>query len=161
MAANQQDNDKLLSSMKLMEHAYSDHRRLLLLPLEYFKQQTELEEKHKRCFPRTASQLSRPSFATLSSRLNPMVFRKMFRMHPCSFQWLCSLLCESLGSEIFKPEGYWSVKLAWIEKAREKVGGILLGEIKLAIFLQMMAGGSYLDAILMYHVVHSTVYSCF
>ena len=46
-------------------------------------------------------------------------------------------------------------------QATNALGGVLSGEVKLAVMLRLMAGASYLDLLLIYEISTKSVYSVF
>ena len=85
----------------------------------------------------------------------------MFCLDYTSFQKLCLIIINKIGEKEFKPLGSQYANSGQMSDARKKVSSVLPGEIKIAIFLQILAGGSYLDVMAIYHVVNTTVYRCF
>jgi hypothetical protein len=79
----------------------------------------------------------------------------MFRMNRCSFDRLCECVISKVGESTF-PRSYEAIK-----NATNALGGVLSGEIKIAIMLCIMAGASYLDVLFVYGISTATVYSVF
>ena len=86
----------------------------------------------------------------------------MFRMNKFSFERLCEKICDTVGEEKFRPEGYLNVRQQpRTTEATMYVGGYIPGEVKLAVTLRMLAGSSYLDLLLVYSIGKTTVYDSF
>lgn len=81
-------------------------------------------------------------------------FRRMFRLRHSSFMRLCKRVCNSIGEEVFRPESYL---LLHHRSSHE----LISGEVKVAICIRMLAGGSYLDLIPMFDVCKSSLYHIF
>jgi hypothetical protein len=98
----------------------------------------------------------RKSWAEFQSGLTDRQFRRYFRMSRECFQLLCDRIEANVGEEEFKSEEYLkNLKHTDIESEKKKVnlmyaheastGGFVSGEIKLALTLRLLAGGSHLD----------------
>ena len=119
-----------------------------------------------RCLP--MRQL-RPTWEVFSTRLSDKVFRKMFRMPRLSFQHdLCSHVEASVGKSTFRSEITFfqdSRNQDFLNsvpaKGMQHVGGMLVGELKLAILLRLLAGGCYLDMVGMFFVSERSVFNVF
>ena len=73
-----------------------------------------------------------------------------------TFDHLCKDVEEQVGEEEFKPELYLLEKLTGEEKIPP-----IAGEVKMAIAIRMLAGGSYLDLIPLFGVCQGSVYNVF
>ena len=78
---------------------------------------------------------------------------------------LCRKIAKGVGEEEFKSEAYLetesrsNTKMAQIIRAhKESCGGFICGEVKLALSLRILAGGSYLDVSEIFHVLPNTCY---
>jgi hypothetical protein len=123
------------------------------------------QRRLNRCLP--MRQL-RPTWEVFSTRLSDKVFRKMFRMPPLSFQHLCSHVEASVGKFTFRSEITFfqdSRNQEFLNsvpaKGMQHVGGMLVGELKLAILLRLLAGGCYLDMVRMFFVSERSVFNVF
>jgi len=76
----------------------------------------------------------------------------MFRMKRESFRKLCDTVRDKIGDDEFKFEQ---------RKENEFYGGQVSGEIKMTMFLRILAGASYLDVYLIYDVHTSKIYKFF
>jgi len=83
-------------------------------------------------------------------------FRRMFRMEPDVFKRLCQTVCASITESIFKPEEHLMKKLG-----SDGVLKRISGEVKMAVCLRMMAGGSYLDLVPLFDVSSGHLYKIF
>ena len=89
----------------------------------------------------------------------------MYRMSRACFSQLCELIEEKVGEDNFKSENYLRrisderTTLGHIANAHESTtSGFISGEVKLAVTLRMLAGGSYLDLFLIYELFHTYPY---
>jgi DDE superfamily endonuclease len=79
----------------------------------------------------------RPSWDHFSGRISDTHFRRMFRMSRDAFGLLCGTICHRIGEATFKPEA----SLPQNARTNQTVAS----EIKVAVAIRMLAGGSYLD----------------
>jgi hypothetical protein len=130
----------------------------------YFQQLANLVSADRalcRSPPRTEA---RRSFESIASSLGNVKFRKLFRMERSSFDELCTQIKRRIGEENFKGEDWL---LSAQGKSRRTVaatdyfGGIISGEIKVAIMIRFLSGGSYLDIGMVYDVSDAAVYKSF
>lgn len=84
-------------------------------------------------------------FSWVEKKTKPKFFRRMFRMPLESFNLLCDRIKEKVGEDAFQPEN----KLFQSDAVDWKVPPIQ-GEVKVAVSLRLLAGGSYLDLIPMF-----------
>ena len=102
---------------------------------------------------------TRPTWTGFCNRISDRHFRKQFRMSRDAFCKLCSLLCTAVGEGIFRPE---SLSLSTSNAASlHGRGGLIPGEIKTALSLRLMAGGSYLDLMPLFDVSVAHIYLIF
>ena len=105
----------------------------------------------------------RLTWSEVNARISDAHFRRMFRMSRPCFQLLCSKIIRSIGERSFKSQAYLDAFLSEenvipsslynIYKAHEKTsGGFVSGEVKLAITIRMLAGGSALDLAVLFDV---------
>ena len=86
------------------------------------------------------------------------VFKRMFRMNKASFGNLCSRICLAVGEETFLSESHLATRSQpRTQEATQTVGGVVCGEIKVALTLRILAGSSYLDLTSKIHFFHNTV----
>lgn len=112
--------------------------------------------------PQSFAPRSLSSFSTLSVPLLDKKKRKMFqRMNRDSFQTLCHVFKMKVGTNVFKSKSYLHDNpTSKTAAACDANGGIISGEMKLPVFLGILAGAtSYLGMILFYLVGVATVYS--
>ena len=114
----------------------------------------------------------RKSWAQFQSNLTDRQFRRYFRMSRECFQHLCDRIVDNVGEIEFKSEEYLN-NLQYSHDERDKkiiqmlhahegsTGGFVSGEVKLALTLRLLAGGSYLDLALLYEVGPSYAYESF
>ena len=106
----------------------------------------------------------RLSWSTFINSVSDEQFRRMFRMTKECFNKLCRRIVDGIGEKKFKSEEYIESvsKLESIYTAHEATsGGYISGEVKLALTLRMLAGGSYLDLSLIYHCADTYVTTIF
>ena len=171
---------------KLGKRAKRDFMKILLameelncmednLLLQMLQKRHELKEK-KRAAARNRRCRQRRSWADFQQNLTDRQFRRYFRMERECFDYLCQRIIENVGEQDFKSEYYLrdlsngdanvvdSDKLYTtnILHAHEKTtGGFVSGEVKLALTLRLLAGGSYMDLALLFDVGFSTAYEIF
>ena len=107
----------------------------------------------------------RPTWENFSTRVNDTVFRKMFRMSCTCFMRLCQEVKVAVGAPVFKAENdvhsnhdligetpLWAIK---------QLGGLLPGELKIAILLRLLAGACYIDLIPLFYISETSVWNVF
>lgn len=112
---------------------------------------------------------NRTNWESFSSSVNDSHFRRMFRMPRDCFENLCNVIEGRVGERIFCSEKFIKKqlvdgkgKLANIFRAHQKTsGGFVCGEVRLAITLRMLAGGSYLDISYVFGVSYNHAYKIF
>jgi hypothetical protein len=138
-----------------------DELQLMLCQLLY--QHGKEERRLSRFKP--SPKAARRTWESFSNSISDVLFRRMFRMTKETFSKLCTELQSAVGDDTFKAEEYLrngsSSCHARTRKANEYKGGIVPGEVKLAMALRMLAGGSYLDIIVTYGVEKTFVYESF
>ena len=87
----------------------------------------------------------------------------MFRMPRDSFHTLCEHVVSKVGMSVFKPETSIQEKKTQIDTTEASMffGGVLCGELKLAVTIRILAGASYLDLLASYNISTASVYSIF
>lgn len=116
----------------------------------------------RRCYNKRTS-LPRSNWSEIIKILPDNIFRRMFRMKKEWFNDVRDEIIDTVGERAFKSE-YWlsyNSRLIPTYEACNKWGGVVSGEIKLAITIRMLAGASYLDLILSYGLKSSTIYKIF
>ncbi|KAL7545061.1 hypothetical protein ACHAWF_014107 [Thalassiosira exigua] len=115
----------------------------------------------------------RKSWAEFQSKLTDKQFRRYFRMSRECFQLLCEKIQTNVGERSFKSEQYLAdvregnvtqvhpLLKSMIHCHDESTGGFICGEIKLALTLRLLAGGSYLDLALLFECGWSHAYNIF
>ena len=108
----------------------------------------------------------RIEFSDLVGRTHKCVFRLMFRMNNPCFNPVCSRIESNIGREKFKSEAYLSEleeaytdnkKFNMFTANKKTTGGYLSGEIRVAIALRVLAGGSKFDIAAIFDIYISTV----
>ncbi|EJK58257.1 hypothetical protein THAOC_21635 [Thalassiosira oceanica] len=114
----------------------------------------------------------RKRWSDFSAKLTDRQFRRYFRMSRECFYLLCRRIEENVGEKAFKSEVFLDnlkytrdpnlVRMSKLMRAHENTtGGFISGEIKLALTLRLLAGGSYLDLSLLFECGSSTAYEIF
>jgi hypothetical protein len=91
-------------------------------------------------------------------------FRRYFRLSRESYQKLCTHLCVTVGENVFQPQERLHEERqqdGFRQGAIHACGGKLSGEVRVAIFLRILAGASYLDLMVIFQVVHDPIYRSF
>lgn len=122
---------------KLLDHIKEQRRLCRSLPLEK----------------------SRPTWTGFCNRVSDNHFRRQFRMSRRVFHNLCTVLCAAAGETTFRPERLNS--LTRNSASLQARGGLIAGEIKTAISLRLLAGGSYLDMMPLFDVSVAHIYLIF
>lgn len=107
--------------------------------------------------------------------LSDKIFRRTFRMSKACFKLLCIRIRNTVGEEEFKSEEYLRTQQNMendetpINNKKRKMfyartfnpGECICGEVKLAITLRLLAGGSYLDIAAFYCTGYTYTYQIF
>jgi hypothetical protein len=102
---------------------------------------------------------TRPTWTGLCNRVSDTHFRRQFRMSRNTFANLCTALSTAVGQHTFRPE---QLVLSTSNSASHvNRGGLIPGEIKAAISIRILAGGSYLDLTPLFDVSVSSIYAIF
>ena len=114
---------------------------------------------------------TRQSWQTFQSRLSDRQFRRYFRTSRECFQHLCDKIEGNVGRLKFKSEQYLrDLRVGRISEGKKglmddahlkSTGGFISGEVKLALTLRLMAGGSYMDLALLYETGFTYSYEIF
>lgn len=114
----------------------------------------------------------RMSWKSFHNKLTDRQFRRYFRMSRECFHLLCDKIKKNIGEREFKSEAYLErfrhaaagnkLNTTNILRAHEmSTGGFIAGEIKLAMTLRLLAGGSYMDLALLFTTGWSYSYKIF
>jgi hypothetical protein len=94
----------------------------------------------------------------LMQTLDDATFCHMFGMTRATFSVLCTTIEEKVGEEVFKSELWLSCREVPPPGSKVKdcafypVGGLIFGEMKIAIMIRILSGASYLDVLFGYCV---------
>jgi hypothetical protein len=93
-------------------------------------------------------------------------FRRYFRMPRVAFATFCATIIDAVGADVFKPESSFDPVEQEGDRRRhggaiDTCGGPMSGEVRVAIFLRLLAGASYLDLMVIFQVTHDPVYRSF
>ena len=110
----------------------------------------------------------RVKWVDYSGNMSDIHFRRRFRMNKDCFNKLCMTIKKHVGENEFKSEAFltneanYNSKMSHVIRAMKKAtGGFVCGEVKLAITLRILAGGSYLDVSDIFHVVPTSCFPMF
>ena len=89
----------------------------------------------------------RRSFTSVMESTTDTLFKRKFQMSKQSFMKLCDSTEQQVGEKEFKGESYINSSEYKIDTqaACNGRGGIITGEMKVALLLRVLAGGNYLD----------------
>lgn len=134
---------------------------LTLEAVEFIEQEesTALKEhikEQRRLCRSLPAEKTRPTWTGFCHRISDIHFRRQFRMSRNTFSNLCSLLSSVVGNDRFRPE-------SMVISSRNTAsllhrGGLIPGEIKVAISIRILAGGSYLDLVPLFDVSSAKIY---
>ena len=125
----------------------------------------------RRMLARNRRYKERNGWLLFGSKLNDNQFLRYFRMTRQCFDQLCQRIEANVGSLCLKSEQF--LQDLNDDKTRHKTtkqmntahlqstGGFILGEIKVAITLRLLAGGTYMDFALLYKVSFAYSYRIF
>ena len=114
----------------------------------------------------------RKSWSRFQYNMTDRQFRRYFRMSRECFHYLCEKIKENVGESEFKSESYLQKLGSGVEKSspqyqnfmkghEDSTGGFISGEIKLALTLRLLAGGSYLDLSLLFEMGQTYSFNIF
>ena len=103
---------------------------------------------------------TRPTWMGFWNRVSDSHFRRQFRMTRHAFTHLCNVLCTAVGVETFRPENM-VLPATSNSASNESRGGLIPGEVKVAIALRLLSGGSYLDLMPLFDVSNPHIYVIF
>ena len=125
------------------------------------------EEETRRCrrerrAPRRLKDASRKQFSqVISDDFPEATFRRYFRMGRDSFFKLCNSIRQTVGDDEFRPEEHLDAYNSRLRGALKKSGGIICGEVRVAIYIRLMAGSSYLDLMVIFDITHRPIFESF
>lgn len=140
-------------------HSLDVHERCLRVCL------VDVVREERRLERQLPIEKQRPSWDEFSNRLSDMKFQRNFRMPRNAFDRLCLQLEASVGDSCFRSESFLDNnmhgKKGKLLSMHAFYGGELPGEVKVAVTLRMLSGGSYLDLENIFCVCHRSVYASF
>ena len=101
----------------------------------------------------------RKSWSEFRNDLTDTQFRRYFRMSKEMFRQLCHQIIDVIGEEEFKSEDFINEKINSVRFGSQdnifvahaqSTGGIISGEVKVALTLRILGGGTYLDMALIF-----------
>ena len=138
---------------------------LLYLCFKKYRRDKDIIEASalKSLYAKNRRRKQRTPWSEVQTRICDSHFRRMFRMSRDSFNLLCLKIIDGVGERNFKSEAYIEANLQYeplhydlyrsIHNAHKVTsGGYISGEVKLAIALRMLAGGSSLDLAVIFDV---------
>jgi hypothetical protein len=155
---NSHHDDDDLQLLMLIVHLLNMQLDDLLEGLESVLM-VHIREQHRlnRSLP---NEKRRPTWDAFSNRISSTHFRRMFRMNLEAFTALCNRITKSVGVDRFRSEEYLSRQQEELDED-DRIIPYIPGEIKVAISLRMLAGGSYLDLVPLFEVSTSHLYNIF
>lgn len=120
--------------------------------------QDHIKEQQRLC-RRLPADKTRPTWTGFCNRVSDSHFRKQFRMSRNAFSNLCSTLSAAIGDATFRPES--SLASTRNSASLQSRGGLIPGEVKVAISIRFMAGGSHLDLMPLFYVSVPHMYNIF
>lgn len=167
---------KKLLLQTVLETVESDAaERMYQIQLVAFMQRYRVSSIRKKA-SRERRWRQRKRWEDFSTSLTDRQFRRYFRMPRECFDLLCKKIRANVGEDKFKSEEYLedltnslappdsiaTCRLRRLAKANlNDTGGWISGEVKLAITLRMLAGGSYLDLGLIFGTGSTYPYTIF
>ena len=147
---------KLLQQNKLDAFKIKEKEMMLyykqLVIMKQFLLKKELDFMKRSSSSKQRVPFERKSWMQYMDRMKDKLFRKRFRMSKDCFKKLCRKIIKGVGESEFKSERFLAEQCNRNSKIRnimiahkETSGGFICGELKLAIALRILAGGSYLD----------------
>jgi hypothetical protein len=102
----------------------------------------------------------RKKFTDITQQFSERQFQRTFRMQRRYFYKLSATISRTIGDDEFKSE---TTTREWTKTSfpTDFDGGYISGELRLGIFLRMLAGSSYLDLFMIFGVSNSSIYNCF
>ena len=116
-------------------------------------------EEQRRLFWSLPADKKRVTWTAFSERISDTHFRRQFRMSRTLFTNLCNILSSAIGENSFRSEhgSYSTLNAASLQRR----GGLIPGELKVAVSLHILAGGSYLDLAPLFDLSPAHIYSIF
>ena len=121
----------------------------------------------------SANVLSRKGWARFAGKLTDRQFRQYFQMSKVYFQILCDKIEDIVGNTTFKSELYLNemmhpplvangARVRNIFVAHENsTGGMISGEVKLALTLRILGGGTYMDMAMIFEISFNHAHKIF
>jgi hypothetical protein len=153
------DDDELNDLLLLNTFCVAALDVLELIETEEHRNLHEHIKEQRRLCRSLPSEKTRPTWMGFCNRVSDTHFRRQFRMSREVFNNLCSLLCVAAGEGTFRPEN--SVISTHNAASLEGRGGLIPGEIKTALSIRLLAGGSYLDLMPLFDVSVASIYAIF
>ena len=122
----------------------------------------ETAERRASWSPRRLKDPSRRKFSEvigLHFEKDPTMFKRYFRMPKDCFELLVQQVRRKVKDDEFRPES--SIDHEEYRGAVKGQGGVICGEVRLAVFLRLLAGASYLDLMVIFDLSHRSVFRCF
>ena len=161
------DLTKILLAVEEWDNLEDHMLAELLQKWHHIKEQKRDAARNRKC-------RQRRSWEQFQDYLTDRQFRRYFRMERECFDYLCERIIDNVGESDFKSENYLcdfrngeatgadTLDQTNILHAHEHTtGGFVSGEVKLALTLRLLAGGSYMDLALLFEVGFSTSYEIF
>ena len=125
------------------------------------EEETEMLKDHIREQQRLCRSLpaekTRPTWTGFCNKVSDSHFQKQFRMSRSVFSNLCSAISTAIGEDVFRSET--SLQTTRNFTSLQSRGGLIPGEVKVALALRLLAGGSYLDLMPLFDVSVPRIYA--
>jgi hypothetical protein len=149
----------LLPTLELLVAQLEQHEHILEDLLTDLLYDEKLENQRNSRTPEK-KRTNRKTFTEITDSLTNTQFRRMFRMPRTTFVKLCTKVGESVGDDIFKSENKTRSRKK-TDNATKFRGGVISGEVRMAAYLRIMSGASYLDVFMIYDMKTKQIYNSF
>jgi hypothetical protein len=150
----------LLVTLELVSSHLDDQETWVQQLLDKLRKE-EKQEVYRQNRTREVEKPKRKTFMDITQRLSERQFQRTFRMQRKSFYKLSAMISNTIGDDEFKSETTTTRESTKTRSATDFHGGDISGELRLGIFLRMLAGSSYLDLFMIFGVSNSSIYNCF
>lgn len=148
---NEDDFVLLLLVLQGAEQQLDDNVSTLQSPLaEHVREQRRLNT----ALPRDKARVTWDLF---KDKVSATHFRRVFRMDEPCFEKLCSFLAGKVGEEVFRSEAFVLANCAGSDATVPHTSG----EVKVALAMRLLAGGSHLDLVPLFDVSVSRFHTVF
>ena len=118
------------------------------------------------------SRVERKKWSQFARKCTQRQFRRYFRMSKIYFQLLCDKIEDIVGADVFKSEFYLNEMLKSPLIAKNcgrnifvahdsSTGGVISGEVKLALTLRILGGATYMDMAMVFDISFNHAHKIF